>query len=363
MSLIEAVPLKTAEFTPCVPQRFVQIDEDGYLKMDDVRVTDSEIGCDWLSRIEHEDKGFRVWTNIDDQDVIVEAFDAPYIVLSITHDNKAWCATMPYGHSENFALETLTLDEWDRFHGRTERGIPFVFSRQAQAAFFDLLDGFDDDSIEADGRTYKLPAWLESTSDSGASDFWSNRYVSKEMPWDLNGAHPSMPKIAAAIKLQRSRILVLGCGRAHDAAWLARAGHIVTAVDFSHDAINEAKELYGDVTDLTLLQGDAFHLPAKFERAFDVVFDHTLYCAIDPTRRSDLVKAWRKVLIDDGHLLAILHCNEKRKGPPYGGSEWELRSRFSKIFRSLYWQRLKDSPEARLGSELFIYSQKPPALR
>jgi hypothetical protein len=362
MKIVEAVPLKVAHFTPSEPQRFIQIDEDGYFKMEDQRVTDSEIGRDWLSKVEHDGKNFRVRSHIDNQDVIIESFDAPYLVLTITHEHNVWSATMPYGHSESFALETLTLDEWDRFHGRTERGIPFVFSRSAQASFFDLLDSFDDDSIEADGHVYDIKSWPESTSDSSDVEFWSHRYLSKEMPWDLNGAHPSLPKIAAAVKLQRSRILVLGCGRAHDAAWFARAGHIVTAIDYSHDAIKEAKELYGDVTDLTLLQGDAFHLPAKFEKSFDVVFDHTMYCAIDPLKRNDLVKTWRKVLIDDGHLIAIMFCSEKQKGPPYGGSEWELRSRFSKVFRSLYWQRLKDSPPARLGSEIFIYSQKPPAL-
>ena len=182
----------------------------------------------------------------------------------------------------------------------------------------------------------------------------------------MQGAHPALTKMAAAIKVQRSRILVLGCGRGHDAAWFARAGHIVTAVDYSEDAISEAKHLYGDVADLTFAREDALALPTKYTEAFDIVFDHTLYCAIDPARRGDLVKSWRKALTENGHLLGIFFCNEKQKGPPYGGSEWELRSRLNKQFRTLFWQRLKDSPKenlSRLGSELFIYSQKLGSLR
>jgi SAM-dependent methyltransferase len=363
LTSLQPVPLKSAQFSPSEPQRFIQIDEDGYFKMEDLRVSDPEIGRAWLASVQHDPKEFQVWMHMDQQDVLVEAFDAPYVVLDVKKSAHAWIATMPYGHQEKFSLEVLTLDEWDRFHGLTERGIPFVFSRQAQAGFFDLLDGYDDDSIESDGQTYTMKPWLHSTSESEKTEFWSGRYQSKETPWDLNGAHPSLPKMAAAIKLLRSRILILGCGRAHDAAWFARAGHIVTAMDFSAEAVAEAKKLYDDVPDLTIAQGDAFNLPAKYTQNFDVIFDHTMYCAIDPEKRNDLVKSWRRALTENGHLLAIFFCNEKIKGPPYSSSEWELRSRFNKEFRPLYWQRLKDSPEARLGSELFVYSQKLEHLR
>jgi SAM-dependent methyltransferase len=375
VSTVQPVPLKTPTFTPSEPQRYIQIDEDGYFKMgalsgdsssSDTRVSDEEIGRTWMASIQHDPTQFRVWMHMENQDVIVEAFDAPYVALQVAHADKTWCVTMPYGHRENFSLETLSLDEWDRFHGRTERGIPFVFSRPAQASFFDLLDEYDDDSITVDGRTFELPAWLHATSESEQTSFWSERYARNETPWDLNGAHPSLPRVASAVKIQRSRILVLGCGRGHDAAWFARAGHIVTAIDYSEDAIKEARKLYSEVPDLTFVREDAFALPAKYDGAFDIVFDHTLYCAIDPTKRNDLVKTWRRALTDDGHLLGIFFCNEKLKGPPYGGSEWELRQRFNKHFRPLYWQRLKDSPEqtlSRLGNELFIYSQKLSSLR
>ncbi len=366
MSTLEAVPLKSTTFTPSEPQRYIQIDEEGYLKLEETRVTDAEIGKRWLASLQHDPTQFLVWMHMESQDVVVESFDAPYVALQVSHADGAWCVTMPYDYSENFSLETLSLDEWDRFHGLTERGIPFVFSRSAQASFFDLLEEYDDDSISADGKRYELPAWLHSTNENDKMSFWSERYQQQSTPWDLSGAHPSLPRLASAIKIQRSRILVLGCGRGHDAAWFARAGHIVTAVDYSEEAVREARALYADVPDLTFVQADAFALPAKFDGVFDVVFDHTMYCAIDPERRNDLVKTWRRALTENGHLLGIFFCNEKLKGPPYGGSEWELRTRFQKQFRPLYWQRLKDSPEqglSRRGSELFIYSQKLPTLR
>jgi SAM-dependent methyltransferase len=356
--------VETAADPQAQPQRFVQLDEDGYFKMEAVRVSDQEIGHDWIKRIEFSQESRTVTTTIENQSVIVEAFDAPYVVLRTEKRFGKWTATMPYAHEEPFELETLTLDEWDRFHGRTERGVPFVFSRQAQASFFDSLDEFDDESITDEGKRFEMKPWLQTFEDAEDSKFWNDLYVEGETPWDTRKTfHQSLPKVLPQLKLLRSRILVLGCGRGHDAAWFAQQGHIVTAVDYSAEAIKQAKELYASVPDLTFVQADAFNLPQSFDKSFDIVFEHTLYCAINPDKRNDLVKAWRRALVENGHILAMMFVSEKRKGPPYGGSEWEIRQRLAKTFRPLYWQRLRDSVPKRLGTELFVYSQKLPALR
>lgn len=367
MTSNSSVPVKFAQFQPSEPQRFIQIDEDGYFKMEDLRVADIQTGAEWLRALKYDPTTSQVWTHMDDQDVLVEAFDAPLVVLNITknsgsENSSGWIATMPYGVSENFSLDSLTLDESDRFHGRTERGIPFVFSRSAQALFFNLLDDFDDDSISSDGKTYETHPWLETTTDA-TREWWSSFYAKGEGPWDLGGPHPSLARLIGTLKLQRLRFLVLGCGRGHDAAWLARAGHIVTAMDYSEDALTEARREYGNVPDLTFVQGDAFNLPTKYDGAFDIIFEHTLYCAIDPEKRNSLVKSWLRALTENGHLFAIFFASEKRKGPPYGGSEFELRARLSKRWRTLYWKRIQDSPLRRLGSEIFVYAQKIPTLR
>ncbi|MES2965569.1 MAG: class I SAM-dependent methyltransferase, partial [Bdellovibrionota bacterium] len=131
---------------------------------------------------------------------------------------------------------------------------------------------------------------------------------------------------------------------------------------FSEEAIARAKATYGHLPDLTFIKGDAFHLPPSMDQAFDIVFEHTLYCAISPDRRNELVRAWRRALVETGHVMGVFFAFDKPAGPPFGGSEWEIRARLLKTFRSLYWQRLKNSTEARLGIELFVYAQKRSAL-
>ena len=112
-----------------------------------------------------------------------------------------------------------------------------------------------------------------------------------------------------------------------------------------------------------MIQADALALPSKFDQAFDIIFEHTLFCAIDPAKRNDLQRSWLRALVDHGHLCGFFFVSEKRNGPPFGGSEWELRSRFAKRFRTLYWRRLETSNPKRLGTELFVYLQKLPNLR
>jgi hypothetical protein len=48
----------------------------------------------------------------------------------------------------------------------------------------------------------------------------------------------------------------------------------------------------------------------------------------------------------------------KKQGPPYGGSEWELRQRLKDSFQFVFWGRWQKSLPKRQGKELFVYAQK-----
>lgn len=346
-----------------IPHRFIQIDENGYFMMENMRVADPEIGRGLLACL-HMDAQGRVRTVSGDAPVLVEAFDEPLVALNLEKGpHLVWRLLMPYGHVEAFDPRSLTLDEWDRYHGHTERGIPFVLSRPAQAALFTLVDEFEDDSVTIDGQRIETRPWLAENPDVNRSEFWTTIYRTEEPRWDLGAPSHALPTLVPRLKLTKSRVLVLGAGSGHDAAWFAEQGHIVTAVDFSEEAITRATRKYGHLANLRFLRSDVFDLPASMNGSFDIVFEHTCYCAITPSRRSELVRVWRRMLADNGHLLGVFFTMDKAKGPPYGGSEWEIRARLEKTFRPLYWMRLRDSRESRLGLELFVFAQKPSALR
>lgn len=337
--------------------KFIQIDEEGYFHFDGTRVTDADYGVDLFRGLFMDDSA-RCKCRMQGMEVWVEAFDAPLVAANVERDGDAWHLSLPYGYTESFRLETLTLDEWDRFHGYADTKIPFVFSRAAQAEFFNLVDDFDDESVTVGERRYEVPTWLNPNPDSRKADFWNEIYRSEVYGWELNGPHPALPEFFPKLKRSRSRVLVLGAGSGNDAAYFAGQGHIVTAVDFSAEAIARAQKKYGHAQELRFLQADAFALPPEMNGQFDLVFEHTFYCAVDPARRNEIVKIWRRCLVDGGNLLGVFFASDKPMGPPFGGSEWELRARLKKEFRPLYWMRLRNSPRPRMGREALIYAEK-----
>lgn len=336
--------------------RFLPIDEEGYWIFDGLRVEQPEIGGLLLRNIQRIEKD-RFTTEMDGQKAWVEAFDAPFVVRHIERQGDLWKIHLPYGLEMPFELKSLSLDEWDRFHGLTSEHIPFVFSRHAQMEFFNALDGYDDSHIESHGKQIEVPPWLSANMDTRKDQFWTNIYQTETPGWEMNSPNPALVDVLPQIRLPRSRVLILGCGSGHDAAHFAEQGHLVTAVDFSPEALERAKAQHKN-SNISWLQADAFELPEKLHGQFDVIFEHTFYCAIDPDRRNDLVKAWRKYLAPKGHLLGIFFVMDKLLGPPWGGSEWELRQRFKGKFQLLYWTRWRKSAPGRQSKELVIYAQK-----
>lgn len=338
--------------------KYITIDEEGYFAFDGKKVDDETYGRELLKNIKPEEKN-RFSTSLQGNKAWLEYFDAPLMAKHVRlKDATTGTIDLPYNSTADFEFKTLTSDEWDRFHGYTKDGIPFVFNRQAQYEFFDLLDGFDDDSITVKGKKYSIEPWLKPFADANKDKFWTNIYQTEEPGWELHGPTPVLKDIFPQIKISKSKVLVLGCGSGHDAAFFAEAGHVVTGVDISSEAINRAKEQYGKMENLSLIQGDAFKLPESWTGKFDLVFEHTCYCAITPERRNELIKSWRRVLAPQGHLLGIFFSMEKRDGPPFGGSEWEIRERLKDKFKFLYWTRWRNSIENRKGRELVVYARK-----
>lgn len=337
---------------------FIQIDEEGYFLGDDgVRYLDEDFGQELLTNLRIEDRG-KIITQDRGKDIFVEAFDEPIIIKQIekSADPTKWKLLAPYGFQAEFSLHDLYLDEWDRFHGETKGKIPFVFSRAAQAAFFDLLDGFDDDSITHGGEQIALKPQFIRDVDITQEDFWTNIYQTETPGWELGGPARAFANVLPKLKLSKLRVLVLAGGTGEDAALFARAGHIVTSVDLSDEALKRAREKFPDLK-VRWEKGDVFNLPKSWHGQFDLVVEHACYNALPPEKRNDLVRVWRQMLAPQGHLLGVFFTMYKRKGPPFGGSEWEMRERLKKNFRFLLWRRWRDSVPRREARELLVYAQ------
>lgn len=356
---------------------YLAIDEEGFPLTGEIRVTDPDIGSQLLKSIQFAENGaFK--TKWGDEEAYVEAFDEPLVIQRVeapvevpanviqgkfnsekgfVEQKNLWQIWAPYNSEFSFKLDSLTLDEWDRFHGLTTTGIPFVFSRKAQAQFFELLEEFDDDSITYKGQRFAVKPWLPLRKDVHSEEYWSQIYRTEEPGWELGRPAPALLDMLPRLKLPRSKVLILGCGSGNDAAHFAENGHVVTAVDISNEALERGKKKYGHLN-INWIQSDLFKLGTEHTHQYDVIFEHTCYCAMNPGERNDLVKTWLRLLAPGGHLMGVFFTMERRSDPPFGGSEWELRERLKKYFQFIFWGRWKQSLGRREGKELFVYAQK-----
>lgn len=339
---------------------YLQVDREGNFSAQGVLIKDDEAGQELFENMHYLKESFQIVSHMQDHYAFIEYFDTPLIAQSlIKPESGSLCEiTFNYNYKLECDLKTLTVDRWDRFHAITPKGIPFVFSAKAQNLLFELSDRFDDDCIVLNDVTLNTPDYMSTSSDCNEHSFWNDRYVSKDTPWDMAEPTPIINEILPQLKLNKCRILVLGCGSGSDAARLAESGHIVTGLDFSESAVKKAQNEYSHIKNLSFQQQDAFNLPKAFLGQFDVVFEHTLFCAIDPQKREALIKAWRSCLTAEGHLLSIFFVMDKPVGPPFGASEWELESLLKNKFKPLFWTRWKGSWPGRKGTELVYYGQK-----
>ena len=163
---------------------------------------------------------------------------------------------------------------------------------------------------------------------------WEQRYQTGETPWDKGAPHPALVARLKSHPL-RGHVLVPGCGLGHDVRAIAAVADEVTGLDIAPAAVKRARAIPA-VGGESYVLGDLFALPAKLRGAFDWVFEHTCFCAIDPSLRSDYVRAVAGALKPGGRILAIFYLDPGldpgESGPPFGVTPAELDTLFAPHF-------------------------------
>jgi cyclopropane fatty-acyl-phospholipid synthase-like methyltransferase len=161
---------------------------------------------------------------------------------------------------------------------------------------------------------------------------WQERYQTEDTPWDKGEPAPGLVDWLKKQTLDPdARVLVPGCGRGHDASAWAKAGFDTTGMDLAEIALSDAREKYESLPNLAFFPGN--FLDEKPQEPYDLIFEHTLYCAIDPARREDYAKSLPNWLKPGGYFLAIHFIFPlDEEGPPFGASKDEIINRFQTNF-------------------------------
>jgi SAM-dependent methyltransferase len=164
---------------------------------------------------------------------------------------------------------------------------------------------------------------------------WNQRYSGGNVPgWDLGRASSVVLRLLPVVHHPPARVLVPGCGLGHEAAALEKRGYKVTALDIAPLAVERARSMNQVGARLQDF------LTADFSEAslgtFDLVCEHTLYCAIEPADRDRYVDAAARALRPGGKLFGAFidfdNAAHQRPGPPFGTSASELLHRFHTNF-------------------------------
>ena len=191
---------------------------------------------------------------------------------------------------------------------------------------------------------------------------WEGQYRAGDTPWDKGApAPPLLEWLENPAHRFNGRVLVPGCGLGHDVRALAATGQAeeVCGLDVSPAALAAARRVSAAGNE-TYVEADLFNLPVAFRGCYDWVFEHTCFCAIDPGRRADYVRAVTEALRPGGRLFAIFYLQpwaggEPRPpggGPPFGVEVRELDVLFAGAFERVgEWVPTRSYP-GREGKEL-----------
>ena len=188
-------------------------------------------------------------------------------------------------------------------------------------------------------------------------NYWEQRYQTHDMPWEKGAPSPGLVDfLAAHPDLPRGTVCVPGCGSGHDALEFAKAGFTAFGFDLAPSAISLAEK-----------NAQAARLKAKFQLAdflhdeppqkFDWLFEHTLFCAIQPSERDNYVRAALRWLKPGGNYLAVNYFDCGPDGPPWPTTRDEQLQRFAPHF-DLRADWLPRSYPNREGKERMFWWQR-----
>lgn len=201
---------------------------------------------------------------------------------------------------------------------------------------------------------YKMNAKME-------KEFWEKKWVDKETGWDIGYASPAIKFQFQTTSNHEVKILIPGCGNAHEAEEIYALGFKnVYVIDISETAVASFKKRCPHFPEDQIICGDFFTSNKLTEFGpFDFIVEQTFFCAINPERREEYCERMAEILADSGSVVGLMFNFPLETGPPFGGSREEYVERFNKYFDSVEITDCKTSIEPRQDREFWIKLSDP----
>ncbi|KAK8512121.1 hypothetical protein V6N13_097201 [Hibiscus sabdariffa] len=169
--------------------------------------------------------------------------------------------------------------------------------------------------VESSTRVQKLQQLVKTNPSAGWEESWKQGVT----PWDLGRPTPVVLHLRDTGSLPMGRALVPGCGTGYDVVAMACPGRYAVGLDISEEGIKKAKQMSSSSPNadyFTFLKEDFFSW--RPTDLFDLVFDYTFFCAIEPDMRSAWAQQIQNLLKPDGELITLMFpMDDHAGGPPY----------------------------------------------
>jgi SAM-dependent methyltransferase len=198
--------------------------------------------------------------------------------------------------------------------------------------------------------------------------YWERAYREGRTGWELGEAAPPLVRALRALPVRHDAV-VLGCGRGHEVRMLAALGWPrVVGVDFAASALAEARAHGERVAPagaaqaahvIEWLHDDVLALGSDRPNAFDLVVEHTCYCAIDPVTRDSWAGSVSATLRPAGVLVALFYTHARPGGPPFGATAVEVVAGLEAHGLVVeHQEQPADSAPKRAGDETLVIARR-----
>jgi len=182
--------------------------------------------------------------------------------------------------------------------------------------------------------------------------FWKDKYKQQQTGWDIGYASPPIISYFDQVETKDIKILIPGCGNAHEASSLFKMGFTnVYILDIVEETLHRFAEKTADFPKSQILCGDFFNLKGQF----DIIIEQTFFCALLPDHRNEYVSKMKSLLKTGAKLVGVFFDIEfETQGPPFGGTKKEYEKLFSSSFTIKTLEKCYNSIPPRMGNELFF---------
>lgn len=183
--------------------------------------------------------------------------------------------------------------------------------------------------------------------DPATPEFWDLRYGAAFAPWDAGKVPARLREFVDGHRARR--VLVPGCGSAHDVAFLAERGWDVSGIDFSPEAVKAAQAVLG-AHGSRVREAD-FFAPIAGE-PFDMVYERAFLCALPRRLWPNWARRVAQLVVPHGVLAGFFFFDAGERGPPFPlHSQAELDELLSASFERIEDREVGDSIPVFAGKE------------